>query len=186
MKLTTDILPVLRLEWSYTSAPPLYLHKVDRENFINCLLCIQFLTTLAFQWLCTTWVTFTLFIRTCVCVCVWILNIWSLVSVYMVLFMCLTSTVSYNFTLYMHNCIRLCILLLINVWTPWKWPFKSRNISVSINRLLGGPTTNSELVGLIYKIWSHIYPGLVLNLYFMSFWFKHLLPIYIICLFALC
>ena len=49
MKLTTDIHPVLRLGWSYTSAPHIYLHDIDRENFIFYFvlyfLCIKFITT---------------------------------------------------------------------------------------------------------------------------------------------
>jgi hypothetical protein len=34
VKLTTDMHPVLKLEWSYTSAPSICLHNVDREKFI--------------------------------------------------------------------------------------------------------------------------------------------------------
>jgi hypothetical protein len=33
-ELTTDIHPFLRLEWSYTSNPPICFHNVDREKFI--------------------------------------------------------------------------------------------------------------------------------------------------------
>jgi len=39
VKLTTDMHPVLRLEWSYTSAPSICLHNVDRENFIVYFVC---------------------------------------------------------------------------------------------------------------------------------------------------
>ena len=76
----------------------------------------------------------------CVCVCVcanfkYLKLSHCMYGTFLVVF---TSTVSYNFTLYMHNCIRLCILLLqfINVWSPSVWPFKSRNISVSITLIL--------------------------------------------------
>ena len=73
MKLTTDILLVLRLECS--------LHNRGSENF-NCLPCIKFLTSL-------------------------------------------TSTLSYNFTLYTYE-----------YFDPDNCLLKGRNMSVLINRLL--------------------------------------------------
>jgi hypothetical protein len=45
-------------------------HDTDRENFcFICLPCIKFVTTLAFQWVWTTWITPAFFfIKTCVCI----------------------------------------------------------------------------------------------------------------------
>ena len=69
----------------------------------TCLLCIKFVTTLAFHCVCTNWVTFYFLYKN---MNVYELNIWSLASVYVVHFLCLTSTLSYNFTLYMQNYIK--------------------------------------------------------------------------------
>jgi len=87
----------------------------------------------------------------------------------------------HNIALYMCNCIRLCILLPLNVYDNGHLRAETYQFQWID---YWGPTRISGLVGLIYRISSHTHPGLVLNLFFMPFWFKHLWPIYTMSHFA--